>query len=270
MEGAGQRPWHPGRHRAQDRADRRGGCLHATARGRKVRRGLLYGLGGSHGVGASVVNALSSRLDVQVDRGASSYAMSFRRGEPGVFRTTVPRRAGSRARLHPYVAGSQLDIVGNVKAGTPARGSGIGPTTRSSKGRRVRPDGLVARARQTASRARPDHRHPRRAGLLRPKSLLSTTAVSPSSATTWPSIPWSPMSGAFRAAAFHRDGAVLDAKGHMTPTDAERGVGRHCAAVGTWLRDQRPSFVNIIATPKGGTHRRRFGEQALPSPSPTG
>ena len=41
--------------------------------------------GGLHGVGASVVNALSSRLDVEVDRGGKTYAMSFRHGEPGVF-----------------------------------------------------------------------------------------------------------------------------------------------------------------------------------------
>ena len=41
--------------------------------------------GGLHGVGASVVNALSSRLDVEVDRGGRTWAMSFRRGVPGVF-----------------------------------------------------------------------------------------------------------------------------------------------------------------------------------------
>src|SRR5699024_11492152 len=39
--------------------------------------------GGLHGVGASVVNALSGRLDVEVDRGGKIYAMSFRRGQPG-------------------------------------------------------------------------------------------------------------------------------------------------------------------------------------------
>src|SRR5690242_19798314 len=39
--------------------------------------------GGLHGVGASVDNALSARLDVEVDRGGKTYGMSFRRGEPG-------------------------------------------------------------------------------------------------------------------------------------------------------------------------------------------
>src|SRR5699024_12718468 len=45
--------------------------------------GAYAASGGLHGVGASVVNALSGRLDVEVDRGGKIYAMSFRRGQPG-------------------------------------------------------------------------------------------------------------------------------------------------------------------------------------------
>src|SRR5581483_11137021 len=41
--------------------------------------------GGLHGVGASVVNALASRLDVEVDRDGGQWAASFRRGVPGEF-----------------------------------------------------------------------------------------------------------------------------------------------------------------------------------------
>ena len=57
--------------------------------------------GGLHGVGASVVNALSARLDVEVDRGGKTYGMSFRRGEPGVFTDAGPSHspeARSRTR----------------------------------------------------------------------------------------------------------------------------------------------------------------------------
>ena len=56
--------------------------LHA---GGKFGGGSYTASGGLHGVGASVVNALSARLEVEVDRGSKTYAMSFRRGEPGVF-----------------------------------------------------------------------------------------------------------------------------------------------------------------------------------------
>ena len=41
--------------------------------------------GGLHGVGASVVNALSARLDVVVRRGGRVHTMSFQRGVPGTF-----------------------------------------------------------------------------------------------------------------------------------------------------------------------------------------
>ena len=56
--------------------------LHA---GGKFGAGSYNATGGLHGVGSSVVNALSTRLDVEVDRGGTTYAMSFRRGAPGIF-----------------------------------------------------------------------------------------------------------------------------------------------------------------------------------------
>ena len=61
--------------------------LHA---GGKFGGGSYAASGGLHGVGASVVNALSARLDVEVDRGAKVHTMSFRRGVPGVFETGDP------------------------------------------------------------------------------------------------------------------------------------------------------------------------------------
>src|SRR4051794_8459682 len=56
--------------------------LHA---GGKFGGGPYAATGGLHGVGASVVNALSSRLDVEVDRSPATQTMSFQRGVAGVF-----------------------------------------------------------------------------------------------------------------------------------------------------------------------------------------
>ncbi len=51
--------------------------LHA---GGKFGAGSYAASGGLHGVGASVVNALSERLDVEVDRDGQTWAMSFHWG----------------------------------------------------------------------------------------------------------------------------------------------------------------------------------------------
>ena len=56
--------------------------LHAGA---KFGSGTYNASGGLHGVGSSVVNALASRLDVEVDRDGYTWGMSFKRGTPGVF-----------------------------------------------------------------------------------------------------------------------------------------------------------------------------------------
>ncbi|HVK76211.1 MAG TPA: DNA topoisomerase IV subunit B [Kofleriaceae bacterium] len=51
--------------------------------GGKFERGKSYAVsGGLHGVGAAVVNALSSEMTVQVKRDGSRYEMRFERGEP--------------------------------------------------------------------------------------------------------------------------------------------------------------------------------------------
>ena len=56
--------------------------LHA---GGKFGGGSYAASGGLHGVGASVVNALSSRIDAQVKRDGKLYGVSFNHGEPGKY-----------------------------------------------------------------------------------------------------------------------------------------------------------------------------------------
>src|SRR5690554_923805 len=80
--------------------------LHA---GGKFGNSSYNATGGLHGVGASVVNALSSRLDVEVDRNGATWAMSFRRGVPGVFDGDGPEA--------PFTPQGGLRKVGKVAKG---------------------------------------------------------------------------------------------------------------------------------------------------------
>jgi len=60
--------------------------------------------GGLHGVGVSVVNALSERLEVEVARGQTLYAQVFERGKPkGALKTIgrAPNRRGTKVRFRP-------------------------------------------------------------------------------------------------------------------------------------------------------------------------
>ena len=60
--------------------------------------------GGLHGVGVSVVNALSEKLEVEVARGQTLYRQTFERGKPTSRLTTVgkaPNRRGTKVRFLP-------------------------------------------------------------------------------------------------------------------------------------------------------------------------
>ncbi len=60
--------------------------------------------GGLHGVGVSVTNALSDRLEVEVARGQQLYRMAFERGKPKgklVKAGRAPNRRGTKVRFHP-------------------------------------------------------------------------------------------------------------------------------------------------------------------------
>src|SRR5271163_3260091 len=59
--------------------------------------------GGLHGVGVSVANALSERMEVEVARGQMLYRMAFERGKPkGKLQDAgkAPNRRGTKVRFH--------------------------------------------------------------------------------------------------------------------------------------------------------------------------
>src|SRR6516225_2932642 len=75
--------------------------LHA---GGKFDSGAYETSGGLHGVGVSVVNALSEKLEVEVARGQTLYRQTFERGRPTSALTIVgkaPNRRGTKVRFLP-------------------------------------------------------------------------------------------------------------------------------------------------------------------------
>ncbi len=246
--------------------------LHA---GGKFGGGSYTASGGLHGVGASVVNALSSRLDVEVDRGGRTYAMSFRRGEPGAF-SDAAGAEGAKDPEHPFTAydkGSELLVVGRVKRGV------TGTRVRYWADRQIfladaafDYGGLVSRARQTAFLVpgltivvRDERRLPGTAGEEGPHEEVFSYDGGISEFCEFLA-PDAPVTDVWRlqgAGTFTEMVPVLDRNGHMVSTEVERECDVDIAVRwGTGYDTKVVSFVNIIATPKGGTHIAGF-EQAL-------
>ena len=243
--------------------------LHA---GGKFGGGSYTASGGLHGVGASVVNALSARLDVEVDRGMKTYAMSFRRGEPGVFHDANGVKTPD-ARFTAYVDNSELRIVGKAPRGRTGSRVRYWPDHQIFiKEAAVTYDELASRARQTSYLVpglslvirdergvpgTPGEHGPHEETFLHHGGISEFAeflAVDPALTDVWRV----QGSGTFRETV-----PVLDERGHMTPTEVERECGIDVALRwGTGYETRALSFVNIIATPKGGTHMMGF-EQSL-------
>ncbi len=232
--------------------------LHA---GGKFGGGSYAASGGLHGVGASVVNALSERLDVEVDRGGKTYAMSFHRGEPGEFAGPSPD-----SPFTPFERSSQLRVVGKAAKGvTGTRIRYWADRQIFTKDAAFGLDELEQRARQTAflipgleiaisdergaepstTSYRFDGGISEFADFLAPDAAITDTWRLTGTGTFTETVP------------------VLQPGGAMVPTEVERECAVDIALRwGTGYETVSRSFVNIIATPKGGTHQAGF-EQGL-------
>jgi DNA gyrase subunit B len=236
--------------------------LHA---GGKFGSGSYAASGGLHGVGASVVNALSQRLDVEVDRDGKTWLMSFRRGEPGVFDDS--KGLSPDNAFKPFEDESVLREVGKV-------GKGV-------TGTRVRywvdpqifvkdanfvVDELLGRARQTAflvpglgititDERTPEpqvHNFKFDGGLVEFADYLAKDAAL---TATWK------LSG---NGSFTETIPVLNESGNMESRDVERNCEVEVALRwGVGYETEVRSFVNIISTSKGGTHLAGFEQSVL-------
>ena len=236
--------------------------LHA---GGKFGGGSYAASGGLHGVGASVVNALSERLDVEVDRGGKTWAMSFHRGEPGVFSNGSPDSG-----FTPFEERSELRVAGRAAKGvTGTRIRYWADRQIFTKDAAFNLQELEQRARQTAFLVPGleivirDERPGTEAGEPVETSYRFDGGISefadylaPDSGVT---DTWR-LTGEGR---FTETVPVLQPSGAMVPTEVERECHVDVAVRwGTGYETVSRSFVNIIATPKGGTHQQGF-EQGL-------
>jgi len=229
--------------------------LHA---GGKFGGGSYAASGGLHGVGASVVNALASRLDVEVDRNGKIYWMSFQRGNAGIFDGDGPKA--------PFEESSGLRQIGKVAAKvTGTRVKWWFDRQIFLKEAELSIEDIYARARQTSYLV---------PGLTlvvndnRTKSKTSETFFHKGGISEFCSFlrPDEPVGDVIRISGggeYVETVPVLDDKGHMMPTEVERTMGVDIAMQwGNGYDSTFSSFVNIISTPKGGTHTQGF-EKAI-------
>jgi len=229
--------------------------LHA---GGKFGGGSYTASGGLHGVGASVVNALAVRMDVNVEREGHEWAASFRRGVPGEFAGPGPaavfkQRKGLTKvrRVAKKVTGSQIRFWPDPQVFVRDAQWSL--------------EALAQRARQTAYLVPGltirivDERGPER----HEEEFRFDGGIAEFCAELAAGEPVTDVIRLAGSGSFTETIPVLDGKGHMVPTEVDRELLvdvalRWSSGYDTVSR----SFVNVIATPKGGTHVTGF-ERAL-------
>jgi DNA gyrase subunit B len=217
--------------------------------------------GGLHGVGSSVVNAVSQRLEVEVYRDNKKYAASFSRGKPVAFKGKGPDAEFSM--IEPKKA---LREEGRSDKGHTGTVIHYWPDpVIFLKEAVITRDYVVNRARQTAflvpgleinikdiREATPYEESFKFDGgikdmvnyLAKDKEICDMISINGSGV-------------------FTENVPMLDDKGHMVSMDVERTVEVSLAM--RWGNGYDPdlrSFVNVVSTPHGGTHNKGF-ERAI-------
>ncbi len=251
--------------------------LHA---GGKFGGGSYTASGGLHGVGASVVNALAARLDVEVDREGQTWAASFRRGVTGEFAGPGPaadftKKSGLRQLSRPGQGSRVRRATGTRIRFWPDRQVFI-------KDARFSFDALTERARQTAylvpgltisireepaadlDRHRADlDGHQAEPGPIKQAVFRFDGGISEFCAHLGSGESVTDVLRLTGSGGFTETIPVLDDRGHMTPTEVERELQVDVAVQwGSGYDGVVRSFVNVIATPHGGTHVAGF-ERAM-------
>ncbi|WP_336213530.1 DNA gyrase/topoisomerase IV subunit B [Nonomuraea sp. LPB2021202275-12-8] len=229
--------------------------LHA---GGKFGGGSYGASGGLHGVGASVVNALSARLDVEVDRDGRIHEISFRRGVPGVFDGDGPtakfkKKSGLRdgGKLPKRVTGTRVRFWADMQIFLPDAEVSLDEIHVRLRQTAFLVPGLTLVVIDSRQEERVEEEFRFDGGISEFTEFLARDEA---------------VCDVLRLQGvghFHETVPVLDDQGHMTSTEVQRELTVDVAVRwGKGYESTLRSFVNVIATPKGGTHVTGF-ERAL-------
>ena len=203
--------------------------------------------GGLHGVGASVVNALSERMSIEIDRNGGTYAIDFQRAVSGRFVKDV------------FTKGTSVDHF--IKRGVKTTGTRVRfwPDFRIfQKGAEIEWDRVKARLEQTsylipglritlldeATGETFEYHH--KGGIV---EMLGEMDKNPPVAGPWK------VSG---RGSYTETSQVIEGE-ELVSRDLEREIEVEIAL--QWSKGYEygiKSFVNIVETPKGGTHVQGF------------
>lgn len=208
--------------------------------------------GGLHGVGASVVNALSNRVQAIVYRDGKKYEMNFHKGIPGIYdkkgnftKKSGVQTVGAAPKNH---TGTKVRFWPNMDLFTPDAKTDVEMLTRSAQRTAFLVPNLALQVRDLRDPKNPKEELFKYSGGVKDmvefynhgKSLCDPVHLT-GSGTYMEKIP------------------MADEKGHMRITEVERTVNIDIAFQwNTGYEENIHTFVNVVSTPHGGTHQEGF------------